>query len=187
MKNPLFLMFFLLFAACDTPPPDADRKPDALFRTTQPSRLYFKNMRAYYYRHEVQQNTKTDLYTMRKLTQTGDQPALLPIIADNWLQDEAYIFFKQTPNADIAEPLQLKWEDKSSGTHETFMLESRNTKQQYALARWMYKHLNEGHKFYYLNTANDWTTMREKPEIRTNFLKTLQDYYALTEKTSKSD
>jgi len=187
MKNPLFLLLFLLFAACDAPPPDADRTPDALFSTSQSSRLYFKNMRAYYYRQEVQPNTKTDLYTLRKLTQADDQPVLLPVIADNWLRDEAYIFFDQKPNVGIAKPMQLRWEDASSAQRGMFTMEGQNAKQQYALAQWLYKHLTEGHKFSYLNTTNEWVDMLETREKRAGFLKTLQDYYALIEKTPISN
>lgn len=186
MKNPLVLLFFLLFSACDAPPSDADRTPDKRFRTTQPSRLYFKNMRAYYYNQEVQPGTKVDLYTLKKFSQSDNIPLLIPTIADNWLQDEAYIFLYPNANEAIAvDTLQLKWEAADSEEQGTFSLTDETVLEQFELANWLYEHLSNGHKIRFLGTDNEWHELFTSQENRLNFIKTMQDYYALIEQDNQ--
>ena len=184
MKNLLFFSFFLVLSACNVPPSGASRTPDERFRTTQPSRLYFKNMRAYYYDQEVQPGTKTDLYTLKKFSRATDRPLLIPVIADNWLQDEAYILLQPNAYAYFPEDtLHLKSATTDAQEMETFLLTDNTMEQQLALAEWLYEQLIIGHKISLFSLKNEWEEIFEVREDRIKYIKTLQDYLALIEKT----
>lgn len=90
----LVLCYLLLASPACTPAPDTDQAQDApgTYRTTQPSLLYFKNMRSSNYQQEEQKGTRITLYTHNRLQkQQSDSLGFIPLIASDWLNDRAFL------------------------------------------------------------------------------------------------
>ena len=88
------LLLPVLLWCCEQPEQQKTFTGDSQFRTTEPSRLRFLNVRAAYYYRERPQDTKFDIYKLRKFKITKEKPLFIPVIVHNWLEDEAYLFFE---------------------------------------------------------------------------------------------
>ncbi len=186
MKSFELLFLFLIVVACERLPENTDRKPDPLFSTTAPSRLYFKNMRSFYYRQSTKPETKIDLYTLKKIPEKADRPLLIPIIADNWLQDEAYLLLEPNDHpAWRADTLNIKWEDPKTGASGAIAMANPNILMQLDIAGFLEMHLNSGHRISFLSQNNDWQPLFTQREDISNFLTTTKDYVRLTEQELK--
>lgn len=186
MKIPLLLLLFLIFFACETPPTDASRQPDEIFRTTDPSRLYFKNMRAYYYQEDTKPGTKMDTYTLKKFNSADSRPILTPIIVNNWLQDEAYLFLEKNAHPSLAGN-SLYFRSLGSVTNETleFELTIFDKQSQYDLASFLHTHIRAGHTLEVSTDHQEWYSIFNDKKDRGYFLQTMDDYYRLIEKERK--
>ncbi|MEL6926847.1 MAG: hypothetical protein AAFO94_22595, partial [Bacteroidota bacterium] len=107
----LILLWFLGgLLSCEVPSAQKEFTGDKQFRTTDPSRLYFSNMRSGSYFNRRKPNTKVDLYTLRKFSREKERPILYPIIVNNWLQDEAYVFIERNQYDAFKDSLKIRWE-----------------------------------------------------------------------------
>ncbi len=186
MKNPLLLALLSLVCACNRPPEKAVQKTDPLFSTTQPSRLYFKNMRSFYYQQSTKPGTKIDVYVLKKNLQSTKRPKLVPIIADNWMEDEAYILLERSPHPYLnTDTLTVRWESEKTGESGVYQMAQPSVLAQYELANFMYIHLNSGHKLSFFTPDKEWEPLFTDPMEAQNFLTTIKDYNTLTEKDLK--
>lgn len=188
MKNPLFVVLFLLIiSACGQPSADAAKQPNPFFSTTPPSRLYFKNMRSYYYQQRTMPQTRTDLYTLKTLPTQADYPMLIPIIADNWMQDEAYLLLERNNHsAWPADTVRFRWQDPQSGQHGFINWSENTMRAQYDLAEAIAQQLALGHKFSIIQADSTVIPVFEEKEYIANFLKIKTDYEGLIELKRKT-
>lgn len=114
MKLLLFPLLICVLAACDFSPPP-DNRADTRFHTTDPSHLYFRNLRASAYRTRTLPG-RMEEYRYGEFPDSSSQPILLPVIVDNWLADEAYIYLRPLPGSDLdpSRPLTLYFDDGDS-------------------------------------------------------------------------
>lgn len=175
------LCLFLISAACS--PDYSDRQKatgDRRFRTTPPSLLYFKNMRSTQYAVEEQPRSRIERYRLNKYERVSGHPVLYPVIANNWLEDEAYLFLQ--PNdweAGFMSPLTVSkdtvWSDA------VVRLQPQTPEQQYELGIQLYESLKRGEDWYAVAADSTFAPLFEEGNERTYFLTTVRDYLKLTD------
>lgn len=168
VKPTLFLLLFLL--ACETP----EKKPKNIFYVSAPNQLYFKNIRSVYYKTETDKATKIDYYTLNKWNEKALKPALVPVIADNWIEEEAYLQLNfKNITADSCKVNIEKWKNINLPTQAKIA-----NQEAYELALAIKNRLlaNE------LVVVNDSIILFEDRNERSYFLTTLQDYLRLIER-----
>lgn len=179
MKNYIILICSLLaLPNCgDTPPGQQKSEGDKRFHTTQPSALYFKNMRSTQYKMKEQPKSRIELYQHKKL---AENTPVLPVIAHNWLQDEAYLFLQPNPNAaELAQPLQFTTD--TTAAEETIKLAPPTPAQQYETALRLYKGLKAEKGWFIRQQNGNFQPLYREGNERAAFLTTVRDYLKLTE------
>ncbi len=149
------------------------------YRTTDPSRLYFNNIRSTSYFRKRKPNTRIDMYTLRKFSRTNKRPILYPMIVNNWMQDEAYLFIEKNDYVAYADSLIVRWEkDTMSGQ---FFMDVPSKKKQYHFAKNLYDCIRSKQALFIKTKTNDFVPVFKNVEDRMNFMTTMNDYYRLTE------
>jgi hypothetical protein len=176
----LFFPLLFLLTSCGGPvtkPSDNDRP----FRTTAPSRLYFKNIRSTAYATIDNKQEGMDWYRFRKLPTEADAFTFIPVIVDHWLQDEAYIMFQflGNENQSFAEPLTIQWQDDNN--EGEFDFAQRDQAGQFEFARNLYTQLQQKNKLAILGKEGEPIPILENYKDRTYLLTILSDYFRLTE------
>ncbi|MEQ8704064.1 MAG: hypothetical protein RIC19_09105 [Phaeodactylibacter sp.] len=173
---------FLIFAACS--PNSTERQKgtgDRRFRTTPPSLLYFKNMRSIQYTVEEQPKSRIELYRLNKYEEVRQRPVLYPLIANNWLEDEAYLFLQPNDWADgFLSPLTLSQDTAWSAP--ILQLQPPTPGEQYALGMQLYESLKRGEGWYVAAADSTFAPIFDDGDERAYFLTTVQDYLKLTDK-----
>lgn len=173
----IFGLFFLCF--CDVPEATREYISDRQFRTTTPSQLFFKNIRSSSYNVQRKEDTKIDRYTLKKFSRTADRPILYPVIVNNWLEDEAYIFIEKNNYPDFSDTISVRWE--SDTTAGQFDIHHFNRPNQFEFAGQLYEVLLRNYQIYVKNSRGQWVPLFAENYDRNNYLITLRDYYQLIE------
>ena len=173
---------FILFAgsAC-TPAPEAGKTPDTpkAYRTTQPSLLYFKNMRSSNYQQEEQKGSRITFYTHNRLSkQTKDSLGFTPRIASDWLNDRAFLIpawtgSQLTPSA----PLTV-WYDGG----DSLVLDSPTPMAQTDWLLRVHELMREGSLLYLQTGSADQHPFLRDERLRATFSTIVKDYQRLTER-----
>ncbi len=175
---PIFALPVLV--ACSAPQPQRDFTGDPDFRTTQPSRLFFANVRASNYYLERPAGTELSLYRNRKFSQTSKRPILIPVIVQALLKDEAYLFIRPNDFRGLADPLTVAWStDTSKGT---YTLDVLTRPAQFDFATELYAALLGGQRLSVRLADSSYMPIFEDEVERAAFAVTTADYYRLTER-----
>ncbi len=178
MKKIWLLLIFGWLYGCD-PAPSVVALPRTQFRTTPPSRLYFKNMRSYYYEQRTEAAGNIDYYILKKFQKSESPPLLTPVIADNWLQDEAYIRLEKAASMMDHDTLRLRFEyNEMADTLNSILV---NEESDYILAKKVFERLKKGHKIKVYSFDKNWIPLFKNQAEQLNFLTVIKDYYFLTE------
>jgi len=206
----MVLITLLLLIACESGQQQgqkADGNP--AFHTTAPSLLYFKNMRSSYYQMEEQPGSRIELYRLNRFDDTQSRPILYPIIANNWLQDEAYLFLEKNDyEKGFAEPLKVKVINSEGGSGKAesgsgnsprrasaTLREGENGEnskvilelspvsvlKQYELAMKIYEALRAQKAIQVQDAEGNWQPIFEDKQDRQHFMSSVRDYLRLTE------
>jgi len=182
MKNMLMCLLFgtLLFSCGPAHQEGGNATGENRFHTTPPSLLYFKNMRSTIYTMEEQPKSRIELYRHKQFGLAGERPAVYPIIANNWLQDEAYLFLER---GNSSEPLQdpLTFAADTTASSSFLRLQGAQPSQQYDLALGLYKGLQSEKQWYIKQRNGQFVPLYHEGNERMAFLVTLRDYLKLTE------
>ena len=153
---------------------------DPRFRVSQPSRLYFANVRTTSYYLERPRGTDLEVYRLRRFSRSAKRPGLYPVIVQAFLKDEAYVFVRPNAYPGIASPLAVDF--RGADTSGTYTLAVPSKPEQVAFAEALRGsmlrgdsltvHLDDGGR------APIYTTRAE----RGLFLTVMRDYDALTDK-----
>lgn len=177
-RSGLILLFFLILSGC--PPSPNYNKEQGTFNMTAPSLLYFKNIRSIAYEQQTQEGTRIDLYKLKRFDTDNTRPILYPIIASNWMNDEAYLLIRTNNfKKGFAEPLNVVWQKEDS--QGEYLLESSSWDNQYHFAHLIYQSINEGDQLSIRDRQGNLTPLFHKGMDRNNFMTTMRDYYRLTE------
>ena len=175
-----WVILALLFVKCSSPQPQRAFTGDKVFRTTQPSKLFFANTKAHNYYRKRPPGTDLDVYTLRKFKVTRRQPMLMPIIVDAYLKDEAYLFIEANKFPGITDPLTIRIETET--TKDTFSLELPTRKAQLEFATDLYEGILNGRRVEVLVHDTVFVEIYKKRTERAVFQTVFTDYYRLTER-----
>ena len=180
MKKYLVYLCFIGLFACDTPKPQKEYTGKREFRTTDPSRLYFKNMRSVYYFRSRRPNSKKDIYKLKKASKDTDRPLLYPLIINDWMNDMAFIFVEKNgypnfPNDD----LNVLWQHADSTGN--FIWKSLTKEAQYEFTGNIYEGLLKGYDMSIISEKGDTIPFLEKHRDKKHFVMVMRDFYKLTE------
>lgn len=194
MKYKPFFVFFsfvclVSLSTCQNSPDQEDPSPETTadrspFFVDDASHLYFKNMRAYYYDESPGPgNSNADrmnLYQLRRFSNTSDRPILYPLIVDNWIKDEAYLFIeKNAYRGGFKDPLTVL----AIEANDTSLLELNrpNMKTQLDFAILLEARLEAGQDLLVFDSTGVAVPIFADKQDQLNFLTTLKDYKKLTE------
>ena len=184
MKIFWFVVFTVIFwISCEQPEAQKVFTGDKQFRTTDPSRLRFHNVRSVYYYRERAKNTKMDIYQLRKFEISKDRPLLIPLIINNWMQDEAYLFFENNLYPHFTDTINIKYQQISDSTsiEGEYALTLRNKKNQYEFGGKLFESLQRGDDLFMKNSKGEYVPIFDYSKDRSAFITTIKDYYRLTE------
>lgn len=171
----------LLFAACSSPEPQKEFVGDRQFRTTDPSRLYFNNIRSTHYYRSKYKPANADLYRNRKLSFDNKRPIIHPVIVNNWMSDEAYIFIEKNEyTGGWSDTLTIRWSVEDSIGGE-YLLPIPSRPEMYELSGKLYAAMKEGQKLEVKDAKGEFIPILENQQDRSAFQTTVRDYYRLTE------
>lgn len=174
-----WLIYLLFTAACGEGPPAEMPVVDKAFRTTPPSRIFFKNIRSTAYQWEQIPGSRTDYYLLRKIANAPSRPVLYPVIADIWMEEQAQLIWRSGLHDSLPLPLSVHWTGQNdSGTYH---LENLNTRQNYELGLNLYNALRKGYSLQISFMDGEKRPLFTSPDERTFLLISLQDYLRLTE------
>lgn len=171
----------LLFTACASPEPQKEFTGDHQFRTTDPSRLYFNNIRSTHYYRTKYKPANSDLYRNRKLSFDNKRPIIHPVIVNNWMSDEAYIFIEKNEyTKGWSDTLTVRWSENDSIGGE-YLLTVPSRPNMYAFAGKLYAAMKEGKTLEAKDAKGNFAPVLEIQQDRSAFQTTIRDYYRLTE------
>lgn len=114
-----YLMFAavitMLSSGCEPNQDSAESTVDKTYKTTQPSLLFFKNMRSSYYRSSEENESRITVYHLNRwqnITRT-DQVWEVAIASD-WLNDRAFLL----PEWEGDKPVKLTYTNRSGTVQE---------------------------------------------------------------------
>lgn len=137
-------------------------------------RIYFMNLRRYYYEEETDSASNFRLYNLKKWPQTKEDTLFRFILIDNWLQDEMYIMPKVN---DAHKTARLLTDEKS------LLLENSNAEQWHKIAITCYLALNENKKVFLADGATK-IELFTTNETKKAALTVLEDYLKLVRQIS---
>lgn len=180
MKVRLFffcMVLFLLKCSPTSPPKDLEKDQ---FSTTAPSKLYFNNIRSTNYAQTTQAGTKVDLYQLRKIELSDQRPIVYPVIADNWLEEKAYILVRTNKfTTGFRDPLTFIWNTKEGEQSDS--LGTPNFKEQYRIAMLLNELLEKKLDISTVDANGEIIPLFQEFSDKSNFMIVIRDYLKLTE------
>ncbi|MEM9324324.1 MAG: hypothetical protein AAGA85_01655 [Bacteroidota bacterium] len=165
------LTFTVLLSACQLAVNDRVVLDDFTFDTTDPSELFFKNVRQSYYDLEERGDAKMNVF--RLSNESRDSLGLYPVIIQHWAIDKAYLWLE--PGAGLPEHFEV--EVKGADGAETYNFDGRSPHNHLEVATAIF------HGF--LDEAQIKVAGRElmpaASDARSNFRIVANDYYRLVE------
>lgn len=184
MKKIYFLSIYcLLLLTCQQNTAPKPFEGERQFRATDPSRLFFKNIKSVAYYRSRRPNSKIDIYQFRKFSRTDKRPIIYPMILDNWLDNEAYIFLEKNAFSKFASPLTIKAESETDSI--IFEIAIFNKKNQYAFAEKIFDAMNDRKTLTVKTKEGSFIPIFENYQDKSNFMITMKDYFRLIERDRK--
>lgn len=174
-----FLATMIFSISCGQGPPESLPEIDPKFRTTPPSRIYFKNIRSTAYQWEQDPNSRTGYYLLRKIGKQTNKPALYPVIADIWMEDQAQLILKSGRYDTIPTPVRIFWEGKNDSG--VYPLDTLDASSMYNLSLQVYEAIRSGHKLEISFAGTPKMPLFNYSSDKSNFSISMQDYLRLTE------
>jgi hypothetical protein len=151
------------------------------YRTSDSSRLFFKNVRQIFYDKQVIEAAQLEQYRIKERLTSTEKPLLNLCIINNWKFDEAYILLEPNELLADSDSLYIHWSDPALGESGTWAFGFGNKDVHYQLASGIYQGLLS--EFSFSITYGEQTTpLFASPEEREPFRKTMYDFYRLVEK-----
>ncbi|MDN5212867.1 hypothetical protein QQ020_12450 [Fulvivirgaceae bacterium BMA12] len=154
------------------------RKPQ--FDTTDPSELFFKNVRALYYDREENQAAKLEIFRIKSNATIADSTALNVAIILNWRLDQAYVLIEPGKLLAGEQAVTLVWEDEKEGAEGSVAFDLKDKNSQFTLASTIYGYILKGYDIYYLENGKKRPLLASK-EAKEAFRITMFDFYNLVE------
>ena len=180
MKKYFFLTTYLIFSfGCQQNKATKAFSGNPKFQTTDPARLYFKNIRSIAYYKTRKPHSDIDIYQLKKKAQTIKRPIIHPMIVDNWLGNEAYLFLEKNDFPRFFDPLTIKTVQDT--TTAIFEIDVFNKDNQYDFAANIYEALKARQTLLVKDKAGQFIPILENYQDKSNFMITMTDYFRLIE------
>lgn len=178
MRKTYFSILFIIFLIGCQSDKQPNNNTSKVFKTTAPSLLYFKNIRSAYYINISKNENKYDLLRLKTLAISDGQPTIYPVIANHWLDDEAFLFIYATEAVLKNEgTLTVHWKTGQ----ETGSITVQEDEEALEAATSITKRINEKANFFILGSDGQEVPILESNRQKTQFLTVYQDYLRLTE------
>ena len=180
MKKHIFLLICLVFNfGCQQHKERKAFSGNLKFQTNDPARLYFKNIRSVAYYKTRKQHSELDIYQLKKKAQTDKRPIIHPIIVDNWIDNEAYLFLEKNEYQQFFDPLTVKVEQDTSMA--IFEINVFNKNNQYEFANKIFAALKARQPLTVKNKAGAFVPIYDNYQDKSNFMTTMTDYFRFIE------
>lgn len=181
LKNTNFwlLACFIFLISCGEGPPENIPVVDRKFRTTPPSRIFFKNIRSIAYQWEQDGKSRTDYYLLRKIAGQKKKPLIYPVIADIWMEDQAQLILKSGAYDPLPTPLLVHWASKNEAG--IYQLDSLHAEGMYEVGLQIYQSIRKAHSLEISFPDTNKMPLFGDLSERSHFMTSMQDYLRLTE------
>lgn len=175
----LVLLTIIGIQSCSNTSKKENNTTSTPYKTTAPSRLYFKNMRSINYNSEAIGDNQMDVFSFRKLDNVQNRPIIFPQIIDHWVADRAYLKLVTNEIADsvIQEMLLLKDENQS----DTIDLQANRPNEQTQIAIKIHEALKKEKQIFAITKDGKQVLLLEDKMDRYYFSIIMKDYYRLTD------
>ncbi len=177
-----FLLFMVGFSLLLAPTPQPVNWEQISFSTTASSRLYFKNVRSYYYNIFSREKPPLVLYRYKRRLRDSSFAHLQFMIVENPHADEAYIFAEANFGPEQLTASRLVFSDADTSHNSTPPLHLLNNEGHYQLAARVYNHLLDNEQIMLVNGNDTIMELWASGKLRDNALTVLEDYFTLVHK-----
>jgi len=177
-----FLIFLLIgiFSCGDISSKRIVNNTKIPYRTTDPSKLYFKNIKSIAYYVQTVEPNRMEKYTFRKFDKSNEQPNLYPLIINNWMEDEAYIFLEKNDFPNWADPMTIQVK-ADTATYDIQMLRA-GKEHQYDFAEKLFQNIQAKNDLSVKVSDSTYLPFLQNYRDRIYFMTVMKDYYRLIEK-----
>jgi len=149
-------------------------------RITASSKLYFKNVRQFYYDIEKNEEAKLDIYRLDKRLKDKNLLFINLSIIISRLKDKAYIYVEPCPILQNLDPISIKWTDKVLQKEGTLAFKLGDRTSHLRLVEELYPLIKDGTEFE-VETNQQWKSILVSEKERYVFKVTAEDYFRLVE------
>lgn len=162
------IVCFISLLACQKPQ-KMEKEP---FATTDPSELFFQNVRSIYYHREIMSLNKVHIY---RLKDSPQEAYFWPTIVYNWKEDRAYIMLNTQENLPL--DFLLFFTEKTDTVHFTGenMLHHRHVCEQIARA------ISQNIEVYFTNHEQEKINVFQDSNHKKSFITVFKDFERLVE------
>lgn len=150
---------------------------EVVFATTDASKLFFKNTRAFYYIKEELPQAKLEIYRWKDEPE-NEQHQLKLALVNNWRFDEAYLLIEPSEAIDL-NTLKVRWQNQVQSGEITFT--PGNKSEHARFAGLLYQQIKKESQFEIL-VNNKWQPFLTDAISIKAFETTVYDFYRLTER-----
>lgn len=147
------------------------------FDTSADSRIYFNNIRSYYYRIDGQSKKPMVIYRLKKRSAALDSSSLQFNIILNPQADQAFAFAKLGANFEQYDSLKVKFID-----YQVNSLSNMNSEDHYQLAAKVYSSLLKNQKIHLIHRSDTLKRLYADKVAQLSVETTLEDYFKLVNK-----
>ncbi|GAB3661228.1 hypothetical protein GCM10028791_35610 [Echinicola sediminis] len=149
-------------------------------RVTASSRLYFKNVRQFYYDHEKPENSQLDIYRLDKRLKDNNLIFINLSIIINRIKDKAYLYVEPSPMLEFLDRIHIRWNDKVANSVGQLVFRSGDRHEHINFVKQLLPYIREGVVFE-VQTENQWEPILVSEKERQAFKVTAEDYFRLVE------
>lgn len=145
--------------------------------TTQSSKLYFKNIRSFFYDKEHRKDAQFDLYRIDTREKVSHKNKLNFVLVDNWLQGECYIIAESGIVDTNIDTLSIQWIlEEDTGL---LQLGNKDSFNNYIFAAQLFELLEQKAALTLLTSSDSLSFLEAEKKL---LKKTLSDYFKLVGK-----
>lgn len=147
---------------------------------TDASRLYFKNMRQYYYDVEKKDEAKLDIFRYGKRLKDENRPFINLSIIISRIKDKAFIYLEPSELLNDEKEIQVRWENLENGNTGTLSFIPGDRHSHFDFVARLAPLIEDGTRFQ-VKIDSDWQTILDSEKERYAFTVTAEDYFRLIE------
>lgn len=170
----------MVLVACNPDKQTQVDQSEITFKTTDSSKLYFKNIRQSYYDLEEMEAAKLEVFRFKKRAQGDERPVINLSIVNNWRYDEAYLLLE--PNGYIQQDtLKLRWKSADGLKTDSIFYSRGNKTDIVKFADQVYQQIQSKSEFE-IELEGNWKRFLNESLDREAFRITMFDYYKLVQR-----